>query len=96
MHIALSSQVDDKTLSIKKSGDTLIINGEPFDFSAIPDGATLPASAVDCEFVVGDVERVDGDLQLTLMLPIGIKASQAACFPQPLVNPPDGDLELPQ
>jgi len=96
MVITLSPIVSDKNLKVSKAGDKLTINGEVFDFSAVPDGATLPSGAVDCEFVIGDVERVNGDLQLTLMLPIGVGASQAACFPQPLVNPSDGNLDVPQ
>lgn len=96
MHINLSPQRRDDTLAISKQGDTLTINGAAFDFSVIPDGATLPASAVSCEYLTGDIERIAGVLHLTLLLPTGPDASQAANFPQPLINPPDGILELPQ
>ena len=84
------------TLSITKTDDVLIINGTKFDFSQIPDGGLLPRDAVDCEWIVSDVERVDGELVLTLLMPHGANASEAARFPEPLTNVPDGEVEFPQ
>ena len=95
MHITLLPQRRDDALFVSKEGDTLTINGVDFDFSVIPDGATLPASAVDCEYITGSVERKGGVLRLTLLMPTGPDASQAANFPEPLINPADGVLELP-
>lgn len=86
----------EETLTLKKRGDVLTINGERFDFREIPDGAVLPASAIDCEFVVGEVFRVKGELVLTLRLPCGPDASIAATFPADIINPPDGNVSLPQ
>ena len=96
MKITLSPQRRDDTLQVSKSGDTLTINGVEYDFSVVPDGATLPQDAVDCEWLASDVERIDGVLHLTLILPHGAGASYAARFPSPLVDPTDGLLELPQ
>jgi hypothetical protein len=96
MHITFTPQRRDDALVVSKSGDMLTINGAPFDFSVIPDGEILPASAVDCEFITGDIERVGGVLRLTLILPNSANASEAARFPEPLINPADGVLELPQ
>lgn len=96
MKITLSPQVSVSALVVSKSGDVLTINGEVFDFSVIPDGATLPEGAIDCSFIVGDVRRMGGEIQLTFLLPIGADASEAARFPDPLVGPVDGPLELPQ
>lgn len=96
MHIILSPQVRGDTLSAVRHGDTLTINGQAFDFSPLPDGATLPAEAIDCDYIVGSVERVDGQLCLTLLLPITSNASEAARFPEPIIDPADGPLELPQ
>lgn len=96
MKINLSPQARTDSLVVSKSGDTLTINGAAFDFSVIPDGATLPASAIDCEYIIGPIERAGGVLHITLLLPIGPDASEAARFPQPLINPSDGLLELPQ
>lgn len=96
MHITFHPQRRNDTLAVSKHGDTLNINGDTFDFSVIPDGATLPAAAVACEYITGDTERINGVLHLTLLLPHGADASEAARFPAPIINPPDGPLELPQ
>jgi hypothetical protein len=96
MHITLSPQRRDDTLTVVKTGEVLTINGDEIDFSVIPDGATLPAEASPHPFVVGPVERIDGVLRLTLLLPHGPNASQSVRFPAPLIDPPDGPLELPQ
>ena len=96
MKINLSPQRRDDTLTVTKQGDTLTINGTAYNFSQLPDGATLPAEAVDCEYIIGSVERINGELELTLLLPHGANTSQAARFPQPIIDPADGALELPQ
>jgi len=96
MKINLSPQRRDDTITVTKQGDTLTINGTAYDFSVVPDGATLPKEATDCAWLASDVERIDGVLHLTLLLPHGANASQAARFPQPIINPADGVLELPQ
>lgn len=95
MKINLSPVRWDIELVVKKKGDKLTINGEVFDFSVIPDGAILSGDAVASDFVVGDVKRVNGELELTLVLPHGADASNAARFPVPIVNPRDGKVELP-
>ena len=96
MNITLSPTRSDAPLSISKQGDALTINGIAYDFSVIPEGATLPADAVDCEYITGSVERINGVLQISLVLPHGPNPSQAVAFPEPLINPADGVLELPQ
>lgn len=96
MKITLSPQRREDTLTVSKQGDMLTINGQSYDFSPMPDGSTLPADAIDCEFIAGDVERIDGVLHITLILPHGPDASEAARFPEPIIDPADGPLELPQ
>ena len=96
MNIILNPQRRDDTLTVSKSGDTLTINGTAYAFSAIPEGATLPASAVDCEYIAGNIERINGVLHLSLILPHGPNPSQDVAFPATIINPPDGVLELPQ
>jgi hypothetical protein len=95
MKITLSPQRRDDNLQVIKSGDTLTINGTAYDFSVVPDGATLPRDAVDCPWLASDVERIDDVLHLTLLLPHGPNAPEETRFPSPLVNPADGVLELP-
>lgn len=96
MHISLSPQRRDDTLSILKSRDILTFNGVEYDFSVIPDGATLPRDAVDCPWLVDDIHRIDGVLHLKTILPLAADASAAARFPAPIVDPADGVLEFPK
>lgn len=95
MKINLSPQVRTDALAVITAGDKLIINGEEFDFTQLPECAVLPADAVDCEFIIGDVRRQDGELHLTLLLPISWDAGHEACFPEPIVSPEDGPIKLP-
>ena len=95
MKINLCPMRWDVELQITKSGETLEINGEVFNFSVIPEGAVLPASAVHSDFIIGEVKRVNGELELTIILPHAAEASEEARFPKPIVNPKDGVVELP-
>jgi len=81
MHITLIPQRRDDRLRLEKQGETLVINDEPFDLSVIPDGATLPRAAVHCDWLVSDIERRDGTLYLSLILPHGACAPQETLFP---------------
>lgn len=95
MKISLSPQRRDDSLDVSKAGDILTINGEVFDFSPLPDGATIPAGEVPCDWIMGPVERVGGQLQLTLILPHGPSPSAAVAFPSQVIDPPDGVIALP-
>lgn len=95
MKINLSPQVRTDSLEVIKAGDKLTVNGESFDFTQLPEGAVLPATAVNCEFIIGDVRREGGELQLTMLLPIAWDAPESGAFPQPILNPADGRVPLP-
>lgn len=95
MIINLSPQRRDDGLAVTKSGDVLTINGETFDFSDLPEGATIPAGEVPCDWIVGPVERVGGELRLSIILPVGPDAEPWQAFPDPIIGPPDGPLDLP-
>lgn len=98
MIINLSPQGRNDTLSVSRRGDVLTINGQDYDLSLIPDGATLPNAheATGCEFITGDIKRVDGTLHITLILPHGdLPQPQERLFPQPIINPEDGEIKLP-
>lgn len=96
MIIQLSPQVNSSKLTVSKQGDALTINGELFDFSPLTDGSVLPAVAVGSDFVIGNVHRKDGQLNITLLLPILFDAPPSATFPAPIINPPDGDINFPE
>ena len=95
MLIKLSPVRLDETLEVSVAGDVVTVNGQAFDFTQLPDGATLPADAIDSDYFVGDVERISGDLHLTLRLPHGANPSQAVAFPEPIHVTQDGPVELP-
>ena len=85
----------DDQLSLERQDSVLTINGEAFDFTDIPDGATLPREAVACEWLAGDITREDGVICLTLLLPHGASAPETALFPETLELGENGAVELP-
>jgi hypothetical protein len=95
MRISFSPVRRDDTLTVSKSGDVLTINGEAFDLSPLPDGGTLPHDAIACPLLAGDVERIDGEIALTLILPHGPNPPPEVAFPADLVDVADGNVELP-
>lgn len=95
MQVSFIPQRRADSLSLSVSGDTLIINDEPFDLSGIPEGATLPRAAVACSWLASDIERINGVLQLTLILPHGADAPPQTLFPQPITITADGPVLLP-
>lgn len=95
MLIKLSPIRDDRTLEVSKVGDALTINGESFDFSQLPEGATLPNEAIGCEWIVSDGHRVNGQIELTILLPHGTDASESARFPTPIIQTTDDKVVLP-
>jgi len=95
MLINLSPIRSDNSLEITKTGETLTINSVPYNFSQLPNGATLPKEAIGCEFIVSDVNRVNGEIELTILLPHGANASHEARFPEPIIKNDDGQVVLP-
>lgn len=95
MRLLLSPVNDPRILNITKTNDTLTINGESFDFSQLLEGATLPKAAVDCEFIVSDINRINGEIELTILLPHGANASHEARFPEPINMTSNGRVMLP-
>lgn len=96
MRISFSPQRRDDTLTLEKSsGDRLRINGELFNFNPLAEGDVIPAGAVPCDFIVGPVERIDGEIRLTLILPHGPNPSETVAFPEPITVNDDGPVEVP-
>lgn len=94
MHISFSPQRRDDTLTLERTApDRLRINGELFNFGPLPDGATIPE--VPCDWIVGPVERIDGEIHLTLLLPHGPNPSQTVAFPEPITVTEDGPVAVP-
>jgi hypothetical protein len=95
MHIKLSPVRLDETISVSLVGDIITINDQDFDFTQLPEGATLPADAIGSDHFAGPVERIDCELHLTLRLPHGPNPSQAVAFPEPITVTKDGPITLP-
>lgn len=96
MQIIFSPMRREDRIDLAVTGDTLTINGEDFDFSPIPEGATLPREAIACDWIAGDVERdAGGDLTVPLILPHGADAAQETLFPAPMTVASDGPVTLP-
>ena len=95
MRIKLSPVRRDDTLEVSRAGVTLTIKGEVFDFSQMAAGDTLPSSAISSLWFFGQVDNVDGELELTLILPLPANYSQEQAFPIPLENVPNGPVVFP-
>lgn len=95
MLIKLSPVRSDTTLVVFRLKDQLTVNNVALDFTNLPDGASLPADAVGSIDVLEPIERVNGDLVVTLRLPHAVDAPEAARFPADIVNPADGAVSLP-
>ena len=95
MKINLSPSRRDDALTVEKTGDRLRINGELFNFNPVPEGATIKLGDIPCEWICSDVTRINGDIELTIILPHGADPAEYVAFPEPIENPPDGVLDLP-
>jgi len=95
MNISFSPMRRDDALSVTKAGDVLTINGNAFDFSSLPDGETVQPGVVPCEWIIGPIARIGGELYLTLILPHGPNPPASVAFPPPIINPADGAIALP-
>ena len=95
MQIKLSPVRMDEQLTLSRDGDVLYVNGETFDFGALLEGATLPWGAVLSDWFPGEVERINGELHLTIRLPHGPNAPESTRFPAPISITKDGQVDLP-
>ncbi|MCM2563851.1 hypothetical protein M8756_17190 [Lutimaribacter sp. EGI FJ00015] len=95
MQITFSPVRRDDRPIFARQGDTLLIDGEAFDFSVVPEGATLPAGAVASEWITGPVTREGGVLHLTLALSHGPRAPGETLFPRPVMVTGDDVIDLP-
>ena len=103
--IKLLPQVNDKEPPVVSvQGDTLIINGEEFDFSPLQEGETLinwssseQKKAIASDYIEQNVERKDGCIELNILMPVFWNSPESARFPNPavLVIEQDGSVPLP-
>lgn len=69
MKIARTEQRRDDQLTYSIDGDVITINGDTFDFSAIPDGGYV--ESVPSDWIASTVRREGGEIVLTLIEPYG-------------------------
>jgi hypothetical protein len=77
------------TLDVSSDSDVLTINGEAFDFSALEEGGKIEAVDVPSEYIISDVTRINGVVELTMVAPYLGEGTQEERFPTPY-TPPSG------
>lgn len=95
MRVNLSPVRMDEQLTLDREGDVVYVNGEAFDFGPLQDGATLPWGAILSGWFTGQVDRINGELHLTIRLPHGPNAPVTTRFPEPITVTEDGPVDLP-
>ncbi|OPA92417.1 hypothetical protein BFW87_17555 [Pseudomonas fluorescens] len=99
MNIKLFPFLTNETLVATVFGDSLWLNDEEIDLSAIPEGHRLPASAINNHwFSASDpIERVGGVISLTLKFPVKWDSPEAIRTPsEPMVlSLTRGDVRFP-
>ncbi|MHB2265797.1 hypothetical protein [Aliihoeflea sp. PC F10.4] len=99
MRITFSPAWNDTALTLEKtSGDRLRINGELLNFNGLNDGDVIPyehASAHLHDWLVGPIEKVDGEVRLTVLLPHGSSPEPWQLEPEPIVVTEDGTVDVP-
>ena len=95
MKISFIPQLRAAPVAVSVIGDTITINGTAYDFTPLAEGAVLPAEAAGCDLIVSNVTRIEGEIALTLVLPHGSDAPEAARFPQPIHVTENGPVTLP-
>ncbi|MFC3059526.1 hypothetical protein [Paenirhodobacter populi] len=92
MQITFSPQRRDDMLSASVDGNILTLNDEVIDLTSVT--AEDPRDFEGSDWIVGQATRVDGELHVTLILPVGPEASEAQRFPLP-VSVSAGAVPLP-
>ncbi|MDW0357719.1 hypothetical protein Q8G38_00145 [Halomonas venusta] len=97
MIITIKPQVRDTRPTFEVEGDALIIDGDKYDFSPLPDGAILPEDAIGSEWFPTDVKRVNDTLHITLIVPFSPWQREVLTGQKIVIeNPADGPLPLPE
>lgn len=95
MKISFSPQRRDDSLALERvSPDRLRINGELFNFGPLAEGDKISPDRIPCEWICGPVERINGEIHLTLILPHGPNPSQAVAFPEPISVSENGPVDI--
>lgn len=95
--ITLSPQFSDADLTLVKQGKILKVNGDELDFSATQEGDEYPAEAVDNPSVIGGISMIDGQINITVLMPYNNPdAPESVTYPAPIIVIADGEIALPE
>lgn len=92
----LPRRCDDALVLEKGIGNRIRINGELFNFDPLNNGDTIPGGAIPCDWIFGSVEKIDGEVWLSIVLPVGPNPSQAVAFPAPVTVTAEGPIAIPK
>ncbi|TPM39390.1 hypothetical protein FJ951_27170 [Mesorhizobium sp. B2-2-3] len=95
MRISFAPQRRDDALALAKSGDVLTVNGEQFNFNGLSDGDAIKVEDIPCEFIVGNVTKIAGEVHVTIVLPHGPSPEVWQTCPGDIENVPDGTVDVP-
>lgn len=101
LKITLWPDLVDMPLEASVDGDVITINGEVLDFSGIPDGFRLPASAVENPFFLEGssdyVERKGKTLYFSLRFPVQMDTPEAIRNPEApiVIDARSGPVKFP-
>lgn len=96
VNINIITSITTERASFEKRGDSLIINGDEFDFSPLLEGERIPMHAIQSDFMAGAVERHNGVLIIPIRLPVSEALASMIGIPGPILDAPDGPLDLPK
>ncbi|MGU3574545.1 hypothetical protein ACLBWZ_03385 [Brucellaceae bacterium C25G] len=84
--INLSPKQSGDILTVVKSGNVLIINGTPYDFTTLNDGDEIPHDAIVNEWIVYGITKENGIINITITRPYSnINAPESVRFPMPIM-----------
>lgn len=103
IHFSPTSAMVSQPLDMLKAGDTITINGAVLDYSGLDEGQSLPSFDADGDTIenaghplVKSVQRVGGNLVLTVSLQYTEPAPEAVRFPEPVEMEGDGPVPVPE
>lgn len=98
MHIQLKPYFalpgSDDALTLARSGDTLIINGDALDLSAVGEGDLVKDAHELHPYLRDTITRAAGKARVTLRLPVHRRSGHIDDLP-PIIDPPDGPISVP-
>ena len=95
MHLTLTPQrglPDQAETTIHVTGDTITIDGTPYDLSPVPEGGE--ATAEDSPFV-GKITRQNGVIHCTVLVRLGDTAADNQPDSPWVIENASGDVEIP-